>query len=94
MEKFWIPWGIDAVAATIVVYFSFVGLAGGSVSSFNIELWIGILLAIAGILGGGLWLRSAGCTGLAVPLLLVRAVPSVLYALFIAVVVIMNPRWN
>jgi len=94
MMKFWVPWGIDAIVAAIFVWFFFVGLADGSVSSFNIELWIGILMAIAGILGGALWLRSTGRPGLAVPLLLVLAVPSVLYALFILMAVILNPRWN
>jgi len=55
---FWIPWSIDLVVAVIAVYFFFVGLADGSVSSFNMGLWLVILSALGGIVGGSLALRS------------------------------------
>ena len=45
--KFWIAWAIDAVVAAIAVCFFLVGLADGSVSSFNIALWACILLVLA-----------------------------------------------
>lgn len=92
--RFWIPWAIDAVIALIALYFFFIGLADGSVSSFNIGLWLLILLGLAIVVGGGLWLRSAGRSGLAMVLLLILAVPGVLVGLFFAVLLIAAPRWN
>lgn len=57
--SFRILWGLDAAIALIFLYFFFAGLADGSISSFNIGLWLLILLAIATILGGGYGLRAA-----------------------------------
>jgi hypothetical protein len=37
--KFWMLWGWDALIASVFVYFFLVGLADGSVSSFNAGLW-------------------------------------------------------
>lgn len=47
---FWILWGIDAVIALVFVVFFIISLADGSASSFNITLWLGILVALGGIL--------------------------------------------
>ena len=49
---------IDAIAALVILYFFMIGLADGSVSSFNMELWFGVLAAVAAILGGGLLLKA------------------------------------
>ena len=81
-EFFWIPWSIDAIVALIFIYFFFVGLADGSVDSFNIILWLMILLALAGVLVGSLALRASARTGVATALVIVVAVPSVLIGLF------------
>ena len=56
MTFFWILWGIDAVLSLVVLYFFFVGLADGSVSSFNMGLWLMILIGIGAIMLGSLWL--------------------------------------
>ncbi len=94
MILFRILFGIDALAAAVIVYFFFVGLADGSVSSFNAGLWFAILAALAAILGGG-WIANAnGKRGAAIALLLVLAIPAVLYGLFILLIVIAQPRWN
>ncbi len=92
--KFWVLWSIDAIIASIVLYFFFLGLADGSVSMFNIGLWIAILAALAGVIGGSLWLRSAGRKAPATIVLLILAVPGILFALFFLVLIISNPRWN
>ena len=92
--KFWVPWTIDTIIAVIAFYFFFVGLADGSVSSFNMGLWLLILLGLAIIVGGGLWLKSAGHPGLATVLLLILAVPGFLYGLFLVIALIAPPRWN
>jgi hypothetical protein len=92
--KFWILWGIDAVVAVIVLYFFVVGLADGSVSSFNFGLWALILLGLATIMGGSVWLKAAGRPGIATLLLLVLALPGLLFGLFVLAILIANPRWN
>jgi hypothetical protein len=85
---------IDAVIACIALYFFSIGLADGSVSSFNISLWLGILGGIAAILVGGLVLNAKGYRRIADGVLLIMALPGVLFALFMLVLIISNPRWN
>ena len=43
--------GIGLLVAIVVVYFFVVGLADGSVSSFNMSLWLGLLAAVAAAAG-------------------------------------------
>ena len=92
--KFWIPCAIDAVIASIAVYFFFIGLADGSVSSFNMGLWLCLLLGLGGLLAGSFWLKGRGRTGAATALLWVLAAPGVLAGCFVLIVLISNPRWN
>lgn len=91
---FWIFWGIDAVIAAIFVLFFIIGLTDGSVSSFNIVLWLGILVTLGGVLWGGYALRAAGQTGVAFCLVLLLAVPGMLAGLFFLALIVLNPRWN
>ena len=91
---FWILWGIDAVVALVFVYFFVIGLADGSVSSFNMALWLGILSTLGGVLWGSHALRRAGRTRIATALLTILAVPGVLAGLFFLALVIFKPRWN
>ena len=90
---FWIAWIIDALVASIFGYFFLIGIGDGTVSSFNIVLWLGILGSLAGIVGGSLWLRKRSPVG-ALILLLVLAIPAILALLFFLVILISNPRWN
>ena len=92
--KFWIPWAIDAVIAAIAVFFFLWGLADGSVSAFNIGLWMLMLGGVAVVVAGSLWLRSIGRTGLATGLALLLAIPGVLVGLFFLILIVGNPRWN
>ena len=85
---------IDAVAALVIVYFFLIGLADGSVSSFNMQLWLGILTAIAAILGGGLLLKAKGQRIAANLVLLILAAPAALYGFFILSIIVLQPRWN
>ena len=86
-------WGVDLVVALIFVYFFFVGLADGSVSEFNIVLWLAILLIMAGVVGGSLALRAAARARLATILVTILAVPSVLIGLFFLVLLVAPVRW-
>jgi ABC-type Fe3+ transport system permease subunit len=76
------------------VYFFFSGLANGSVTSFNMALWVAILVTFAGLLWGSHMLRSSGKERLATALLSILAVPSTVAALFFLALLIMKPRWN
>lgn len=85
---------LDLLIAGIVVFFFFWGLTDGSVSSFNMGLWMTVLVVLAAVLGVGYALRSAGRTALANLVLLALAVPGALYGLFILLVVFSGARWN
>jgi hypothetical protein len=92
--RFWFLWGLDALIALVVLYFFFTGLFDGSVSSFNMGLWLIILLGLTVIMGGSLFLFSAGRSGLATIVLLILAIPGFLYALFLLILLITDARWN
>ena len=91
---FWIPWGFDALIALVVLYFFLVGLADGSVSSFNMEIWLVLLLVVGFVMVGSLMLRSSGRQRIAIGVLMILAVPGFLCGLFFLVVLVANPRWN
>ena len=92
--KFWFPWSVSAlVAATFVVFF-LIGIADGSVSSFNILLWIGTLAVVAGCVGGSFWLRQRGQALPSILLSWVLAVPGLFALLFFGLVLVLQPRWN
>ena len=86
--------GIDVLAALVAVYFFVVGLNDGSVSSFNGGLWAGLLAGVAAVVGGGWALQAKGQRGAAVAVLLILAVPAALFGLFLALIMITQPRWN
>jgi hypothetical protein len=85
---------IDVVAAAIVGYFLLIGLADGSVSSFNGTLWAGIVAAVIAVLVGGVLLHKANRAALANIVLAILALPAALYGFFIAVVLLTVDRWN
>ncbi|MGF1629820.1 MAG: hypothetical protein ACFCUT_10145 [Kiloniellaceae bacterium] len=86
--------GLDILAALIVAYFFLVGLADGSVSAFNMEIWIILLLSVTTVLAGGLALKRASRPVLANLLLAVLAVPTALYGFFMLVVLLSGETWN
>lgn len=85
---------LDGLAAAVVLYFFAAGLADGSVSAFNGDLWAGILAALAAVIGGGLLLHRGGRPRLASVVLALLAAPALLYGLFIVLVVFSGARWN
>ncbi|MBY0532780.1 MAG: hypothetical protein K2P86_12500 [Xanthobacteraceae bacterium] len=91
---FRVLFAFDALVAAVVLFFFFWGVSDGTVSSFNIGLWTGLLAAVAGVLFGGYYLNASGNRVLAILLLLVLAIPGLLYLLFVLLVIIAQPRWN
>ena len=81
------------IAASAVFFFLW-GLADGSVSSFNIGLWMLLLGGLAALVAGSLWLKSTGKRRMAIGLLWILAAPGVLVGVFFLVVIVGNPRWN
>jgi hypothetical protein len=94
VKAFWFLWGVDALTTLIAVYFFFVGLADGSVSSFNIVIWLALLLGLGGVVFGSLALRSAGREAWARALVIALAFPALGIGLFFAVLLLTHPRWN
>lgn len=94
MALFWILWGFDACIALVALYFFFVGLADGSVSSFNMGIWLMLLGGLAIILLGSLWLKGLGRLLLAKGVLGILAIPGLLYMLFMLLIILSGSRWN
>jgi hypothetical protein len=92
-KLFWIFWGIDALICIIIVIFFFQGLVNGSVSSFNIWIWIVILAALVAIMGGSLWLERREHHVFAILLLLVITVPGLFYVLIIVLTIVSGTPW-
>ncbi len=91
---FWFLWGVDVLAALVALYFFFVGLGDGSVSSFNARIWTVLLLGLAAVVIGGPWLRSAGYPKLARAVVAVLGVQALGVGLFFLVLLITKPRFN
>jgi len=94
MSFYSVLWWWDATIAAVFVFFFCWGLMDGTVSSFNILLWLGILAVLGGVLSGSTWLKQSGKPGAAKSLLLALAIPGFLTALFFLILIVAQPRWN
>ncbi len=94
MPFFWILWGFDALITLVILYFFFAGIADGSVSSFNIRIWLLLIGAVAVIMLGSLWLRAHHYLLAAKILLGILAIPGLIYVLYILMILLFKPRWN
>lgn len=94
ITAFWTAWVIAAIVTGIAVYFFFVGLEDGSVSSFNAVLWAGLLAGVFGVTGGSMWLWKTNHPVLAMIVAMVLGIPGLLAGLFMLIVAISPPRWN
>jgi high-affinity Fe2+/Pb2+ permease len=94
MTFFWILWIFTALMSLVPVYFFFVGLKDGSITKRNFALWFLILLIIAGVLYGSLWLKDHDRLGMAKGVLAVAAIPGVFVVLYFIIVLIGKPKWN
>jgi hypothetical protein len=94
MVWFRILLAVAAVVAAVVVYFFAVGIADGSVSSFNAGLWLAIIIGVVAVLAGGVALNAKGRRGAAMALLAILAVPGLLFGLFVLLLLVTQPRWN
>lgn len=84
----------SVLTSLVTVAFFAIGVADGSVSSFNLALWLGLLAVVAASLALGYALYARGKLALAVVALSVTALPGALAALFLAIVLITDSPWN
>ncbi len=92
---FWVAWAIVALTALVFLYFFIVGLADQSVSSFNIKLWLITMIVFPLILAGSYWLKNHQYIKLGIGLLLIPALPALMYAVFLLIILLGGPvRWN
>jgi len=94
MIIFRVVWAIAVIVALLGVAFFFIGIADGTVSSFNIVLWAAVLAGLAVVVFGSRALSKRGQVAAAAVLAAVLAVPGVLYALFLLAAVTSGVRWN
>jgi len=80
---FWILWGFDALIALVFLYFFFIGIGDGSVSSFNMGMWLLILSGLAAVLGGSFLLNRYQHMIIAKLVLCLVALPGFLYGLLV-----------
>lgn len=84
----------DALVAAGIAFFFFWGVSDGTVSSFNIGLWLALLGGTALSLVGGIIAYKNNNRVLAILLLLILALPGLAFALFALFLIIAQPRWN
>ena len=84
----------SALTVVVAAVFFVIGLADGSVSSFNIGLWLGLLSVMFLSLWAGHLLYARSKVALAIAALAVTAVPGVLAALSVLLILVLQPRWN
>ena len=83
-----------SLALLVALYFFGIGLADGTVSSFNIVMWLALLGGLSGIVGGGWLLNTRGHRGAAMMVLAIVGVPAILALIAILLMIVLNPRWN
>lgn len=78
----------------VPIYFFFVGLNDGSITSRNIGLWGIIMLVVAAVLFGTLWLKGHDHLSLSKLVLILAAVPGIFVLLYFLIVFTGKARWN
>lgn len=94
MILFKIAFAIDAIISVVACYFFFIGLGDGSVSSYNIGLWLLVLAALGIILFGSIWLNNHQHPALALALVCVLAIPAFFYLIYMMIALFGGGRWN
>ena len=82
------------MVSAVALYF-FLSLAAGSrIGSFNILPWLVILAVLTAVVGGSVWLRSAGQHVIAIVVLLALAIPAALAVLLFLLLLILRPNFH
>lgn len=94
MRVFWFFWIFDAVMAIIPIIYFFIGLADRSITSRNIGLWVLLLVIIAAVLAGSMWLKANNHLSIANTVLVAASIPGWILLLYMLIILIGKPRWN
>lgn len=94
MTVFRLLLGIDVLAAAVLLVFFVWGLADGSVSSFNIGLWLATLAAPAAVIIAALALRARDHARAASGVLMLVAIPAALSGALFVLLLVLPGRWN
>lgn len=86
--------GLAVLPAAAAIWFFVIGLGDGSVSEFNILLWLGLLTVACGVPALGAVLQGNGRTLAAKLVLALGAAPAVIGMVVLLVLIIVPPRWN
>lgn len=78
----------------VAIIFFVIGIGDGTVSSFNIALWIGLLAGAAVSLWAGRSLRARGRYVAAIAALSVSALPALVGSVFLLMLLTTQPHWN
>jgi hypothetical protein len=91
---YWIFLGIDILLALIALFFFFWGLEDGTVSSFNMAIWLALLAGVTAVPAAGIVLKSKGLVWIANGVLLILALPGILAGIFFLTILITQPNWH
>ena len=75
---FRILWGIDVILGIMAAVVFVIGIGDGSVSSFNIVMWLLLLAVLASIVFGSRALNESGHRALAAALAAAAAIPAII----------------
>ncbi|MES2713885.1 MAG: osmoprotectant transporter permease [Pseudomonadota bacterium] len=89
MKLFWTFFAIDTLVFAVLFFFFLEGLSDGSVSSFNMGLWLLLIGVPASVLAGGLLLNAKGRTRAAKALLATMAVPGLLAGAYVLLIIVL-----
>jgi hypothetical protein len=91
---FRILWVIDVVLGIMASVLFVIGIGDGSVSSFNIVMWLLLLAVLASIVFGSRALNENGHRALATALAAVPAIPAIIGSVGLIAASMMGGRWN
>jgi len=94
MMFFRILWIIDVALGIMAAVFFVMGIGDGSVSSFNIVMWLLLLAVLASIVFGSRALNENGHRTLATALAAVPAIPAIIGSVGLIAAFMMGGRWN
>ncbi len=91
---FWICWSLVLGATLVAFYYFFIGLTDGSVSQFNMGIWMVQVLGLPALLLGTYWLKSQDRLKTALALLSIPSLMVAAYLIFLVAVLFGNNKWN
>ena len=80
---------VDVLVCLVITGFFLFGVADGSIGSYNIAMWVPLVAIPAAMLFVGMQLKEKGRTGAATALLAALAIPGLLGAAFVVLMIVM-----